>query len=104
MNNEYSVDGLISMGYIKVGSKSYCSYWNKGGHTITVYDEPTTVEPVNVDEVQQLRNKLKEVLDKLENLQEQHWKDWKEKADMMDQGASVAYEHYYWLLKDVLDE
>ena len=97
MNNEYSVDDLISMGYIKVGSKSYCSYWKKGDHTVTLYDEP-------VDEAQQLRGKLKEVLDELENLQEQHWKDWKEKADMMDQGASVAYEHYYWLLKDVLDE
>ena len=23
-------------------------------------------------------------------------------ADMMDQGASVAYEHAYWLLKEVL--
>ena len=27
---------------------------------------------------------------------------WKEKADMMEQGASVAYEHAYWMLKDVL--
>ena len=97
MNKEVSVDDLISRGYVKVGSKSYCSYWKKGDHTVTVYDEPTTV-----DEVQQLRNKIKEVLDKLENLQEQHWKDWKEKADMMD--VSMAYEHSYWLLKEVLDE
>lgn len=102
MSKEVSVDDLIIRGYVKVGSKSYCSYWKKGDHTVTVYDEPTTVEPVNVDEVQQLRNKLKEVLEELEILQEQHWKDWKEKADMMDQGASVAYEHSYWMLKGAL--
>ena len=56
MNKEVSVDDLISRGYVKVGSKSYCSYWKKGDHTVTVYDEPTTV-----DEVQQLRDKIKEV-------------------------------------------
>lgn len=96
MNNKVSVEDLISRGYIKVGSKSYCSYWKKGDHTVTLYDEP-------VDELQQLRNKLKEVLDKLENSQEQHWKAWKEKADVTDQGSSTAYEHSYWLLKEVLE-
>lgn len=104
MNNQYSADDLISRGYTKVGSKIYCSYWKKGDHTVIVYDETTNVEPVAVDEIQQLRNKLEEVLDKLDNLQEQHCKDWKEKADMIDQGASTAYEHSYWLLKKVLDE
>lgn len=99
MTIEVSVEDLISKGYVKVGSKSYCSYWKKDDHTVTVYDET-----VAIDGTQQLRSKLKEVLDKLENLQEQHWKAWKEKADMMDQGASVAYEHSYWLLKEVLDE
>lgn len=99
MSNEVSVEDLVSKGYVKVGSKSYCSYWKKADHTVTVYDEP-----VAIDETQQLRNKLNEVLDKLESLQEQHWKSWKERADMMDQGASTAYEHSYWLLKEVLDE
>lgn len=98
MDEKVSVEDLLSSGYVKVGSKSYCSYWKKGEHILTVYDD------THISEVEQLRNSLKEVLEKLENLQEQHWKDWKEKADMMDQGASVAYEHSYWLLKEVLDE
>lgn len=34
-----NTEDLISKGYVKVGSKSYCSYWNKGDHTVTVYDE-----------------------------------------------------------------
>jgi len=97
MSDKVSVDDLIGKGYIKVGSKSYCSYWKKGDDILTLYDDTTTV-----DETQQLRNKLNEVLDKLESLQEQHWKSWKERADMIDQGASTAYEHSYWLLKEVL--
>lgn len=93
MNTEY----LISKGYIKVGSKSYCSYWKKGDHILTVYDN------THISEVEKLRNSLKEVLEKLDSLQEQHWKAWKDKADMMDQGASTAYEHSYWMLKEVLE-
>lgn len=58
MSNEVSVEDLISKGYVKVGSKSYCSYWKIGDHIITVYDEPVTVA-----ETEQLRNKLNGVLD-----------------------------------------
>lgn len=97
MSNEVSIEDLISKGYVRVGSKSYCSYWKKGDDIVTLYDYL-----VAVTEVQQLRNKLNEVLDKLDNLQEQHRKAWKEGADMMDRGASNAYENAYWLLKGVL--
>ena len=44
-------------------------------------------------------NKIEEVLQQLDSLQEYYWSRWKEKADMMDQVASVAYEHAYWMLK-----
>lgn len=98
MGDKMSVEDLLNNGYTRIGSKSYCSYWKKGEHILTVYDN------THISEAEQLRSSLKEVLEKLESLQEQHWKDWKEKADMMDQGASVAYEHSYWLLKEVLDE
>lgn len=92
-----NTEDLISKGYIKVGSKSYCSYWKKGDHILTLYDN------THMSEVEQLRNSLKEVLEKLDSLQEQHWKAWKDRADIMDQGASTAYEHSYWLLKEVLE-
>ena len=104
MNNQYSADDLISRGYTKVGIKTYCSYWKKGDHTVIVYDETTNVEPTAVDEIQQLRNKIEEVLDKLESLQEQHWKAWEDRADMVDHGVYEAYDYSYWLLKKVLDE
>lgn len=51
---------------------------------------------------QEQQKKIEDVLQQLDTLQEKYWSRWKEKADMMDQGASVAYEHSYWTLKDVL--
>lgn len=51
---------------------------------------------------QDQQKKIEEVLQQLDSLQEQYWGKWKEKADKMDQGASVAYEHSYWMLKEVL--
>lgn len=47
----------------------------------------------------QLQNRIESALKELDSLQEQHWKKWKEGADIMDQGASIAYEHSYWILK-----
>ena len=51
---------------------------------------------------QSQQKKIEDVLQQLDTLCEHYWNRWKEGADMMDQGASVAYEHAYWLLKDVL--
>ena len=51
---------------------------------------------------QEQQSKVEDVLQQLDTLQGQYWSKWKEKADMMDQGASVAYEHSYWMLKEVL--
>ena len=48
------------------------------------------------------QQKIEEVLQQLDALQEHHWSKWKERADMVDQGASVAYEHSYWMLKGAL--
>lgn len=47
----------------------------------------------------ELQKRIVDALNMLDSLQEQHWKKWKEGADMMDQGASNAYEHSYWILK-----
>lgn len=30
--------------------------------------------------------------------------EWKEKVDMMDQGASNAYEDAYWFVKNIVEE
>ena len=51
---------------------------------------------------QEQQKKIEDVLQQLDTLQEHYWGKWKEKADMMDQGYSVAYEHAYWMLKEVL--
>lgn len=51
---------------------------------------------------QERQKKIEEVLQQLDTFQEQYWSRWKKEADMMDQGASVAYEHAYWMLKKVL--
>ena len=50
-------------------------------------------------EIDELQKRIDDALNMLDSLQEQHWKKWKECADMMDQGASNAYEHSYWILK-----
>lgn len=52
---------------------------------------------------QNQQKKIEEVLQQLDTLQEQYWSKWKENADMMKQGASVAYENSYWLLKEALE-
>lgn len=51
---------------------------------------------------QSQQKKIEDVLHQLDALQEQYWSKWEEKADMMYQGASVAYENSYWMLKEVL--
>lgn len=51
---------------------------------------------------QSQQKKIEGVLHQLDTLQEQYWSKWKERADMMDQGASVAYEHSYWMLKEIM--
>lgn len=51
---------------------------------------------------QEQQKKIEGVLHQLDTLQEQYWSKWEERADMMYQGASVAYEHSYWMLKDGL--
>lgn len=51
---------------------------------------------------QEQQKKIEGVLHQLDALQEKYWSRWKEKADIMDQRASVAYKHSYWTLKGVL--
>lgn len=36
MVNKFTTEELLSDGWIKVGSKSYCTYWKKDGEIITV--------------------------------------------------------------------
>ncbi len=51
------------------------------------------------EHIERLQKRIDDALNMLDSLQEQHWKKWKKGADMMDQGASNAYEQSYWILK-----
>jgi len=53
-------------------------------------------------EYERLQNKLKNVLEALDGESSNSWGLWKEKADMLEQGASNAYEKAYWMVKEVL--
>lgn len=46
--------------------------------------------------------KVDEVLEYLDGESANRWGLWKEKADMLDQGASNAFEEAYWMAKKVL--
>lgn len=48
--------------------------------------------------------KIIDVSEILEAESSNSWGLWKEKADMMEQGASNAYEKSYWLIKGVIDK
>lgn len=77
-------------------------YTNLGGYLYTKDNTPCFYLNGAWMMYQEQQSKIEEVLQKLDSLQEQYWSRWKKKADMMDQGASVAYEHSYWMLKEVL--
>ena len=51
-----------------------------------------------------LERKMNKILDYLDSKTEETWKSWKEKADMMDQGASNAYEDAYWFVKNTVED
>ena len=55
-------------------------------------------------EVKELQSKLERVLGYLEGESADRWGLWKEGADMMDQGASNAYEDAYWFVKNIVEE
>ena len=74
-------------------------YINLGGYRYAKDDTPCFYLNGAWMMYQSQQKKIEDVLQQLDTLQEQYWK---EEADMMDQGASVAYEHSYWLLKEVL--
>lgn len=38
MVRQVTIEDMLSQGYIKVGSKSYCTYWKKGDEVVTVQD------------------------------------------------------------------
>ncbi|WP_250697800.1 hypothetical protein [Acinetobacter sp. ANC 3781] len=46
--------------------------------------------------------KVDEVLEYLDGESANRWGLWKEKADMMEQGASNAFEEAYWMVKKAL--
>ena len=46
--------------------------------------------------------KVDEVLEYLDGESANRWGLWKEKADMLDQGASNAFEEAYWMVKKAL--
>ncbi len=51
-----------------------------------------------------LERKVNKIIDYLDSKTEEAWKSWKEKADMMDQGASNAYEDAYWFVKNISED
>lgn len=53
-------------------------------------------------EVEDQHKKVDEVLEYLNGESANRWGLWKEKADMLDQGASNAFEEAYWMVKKVL--
>ncbi|WP_441367788.1 hypothetical protein [Acinetobacter lwoffii] len=53
-------------------------------------------------EVEDQHKKVDEVLEYLNGESANRWGLWKEKADMLDQGASNAFEEAYWMAKKVL--
>ena len=77
-------------------------YSSLGGYRYAKDDTPCFYLNGALMMYQEQRSKIEAVLQQLDILQEQYWSNWKEKADMMDQGYSVAYEHSYWMLKEAL--
>lgn len=53
-------------------------------------------------ELEGQHKKVDEVLEYLDGESANRWGLWKEKADMLDQGASNAFEEAYWMAKKVL--
>jgi len=53
-------------------------------------------------ECEEFQKKADEVLKYLDGESANRWGLWKEKADMLDQGASNAFEEAYWMAKKVL--
>lgn len=54
------------------------------------------------EEVEDQHKKVDEVLEYLDGESANRWGLWKEKADMLDQGASNAFEEAYWMAKKAL--
>ena len=53
-------------------------------------------------ECEDQHKKVDEVLEYLDGESANRWGLWKEKADMLDQGASNAFEEAYWMAKKAL--
>ncbi|WP_180104768.1 hypothetical protein [Acinetobacter sp. YH12108] len=53
-------------------------------------------------ELEDQHKKVDEVLEYLDGESTNRWGLWKEKADMLDQGASNAFEEAYWMVKKAL--
>jgi len=53
-------------------------------------------------ELEDQHRKVDEVLEYLDGESANRWGLWKEKADMLDQGASNAFEEAYWIVKKAL--
>lgn len=53
-------------------------------------------------QVEDQHKRVDEVLEYLDSESANRWGLWKEKADMLDQGASNAFEEAYWMVKKVL--
>lgn len=53
-------------------------------------------------ELEDPHKKVDEVLEYLDGESANRWGLWKEKADMLDQGASNAFEEAYWMVKKAL--
>lgn len=53
-------------------------------------------------ECEDQHKKVDEVLEYLDGESANRWGLWKEKADMLDQGASNAFEEAYWMVRKAL--
>lgn len=61
MTNENTVEQLVADGYVKVGSKSYCEFWQKGDYVITISTKSEATPKLNIFEQ---RDKINEDISK----------------------------------------
>ena len=91
-----------------LGSEEYCAQqaWKHQQATIdNLKTQLNNMEACYIGKKKELEDqhkKVDEVLEYLDGESANRWGLWKEKADMLDQGASNAFEEAYWVAKKAL--
>ena len=98
------IDGTLFYGVKEIEDQA--EVWN---HQQTIIDnlkaQLNNMEACYIEKKKELEDqhkKVDEVLEYLDGESANRWSLWKEKADMLDQGASNAFEEAYWMAKKAL--